>query len=51
MTPQEILTAITLAVSGWTLVKVIGMGERLAALTERTSKIPCINCTHENKTT
>jgi hypothetical protein len=44
MSAQEILTAITLAVSGWTLVKVIGLGEKVATLTERTHKLPCVNC-------
>ena len=48
MTPQEILTAITLAVSGWTLIKVIGLGEKVATLTERTNKLPCVNCKSES---
>jgi hypothetical protein len=50
MNAQEILTAITLAVSGWTLIKVIGLGEKVATLTERTNRIPCIDCSkHETK--
>lgn len=46
MNAQDILSTITLAVSGWTLLKVISMSEKVAALTERTSKLPCNICKH-----
>lgn len=32
MSPQEILTTVTLAVSGWTLLEVIKQGKEIAAL-------------------
>jgi len=35
ISPTEILTGITLAVSGWTLAKVIGLGEAVAVLKNR----------------
>jgi len=33
--PTEVLTAITLAVSGWTLLKVIHLSEDVSAMRER----------------
>jgi hypothetical protein len=42
--PAEILTTITLAVSGWTLIKVIRQGEVLAALQQKLKDLPCNNC-------
>jgi len=35
MTPQEILTCITLAVSSWTLLEVIRQGKIIAAMKAR----------------
>lgn len=49
MNASEILTTITLAVSGWTLIKVIGMGEKIAALSERTENLPCQTCNHKTQ--
>lgn len=44
MTALDILVTISLAVSGWTLLKVIRLGEMMAALSERTNHLPCVGC-------
>lgn len=41
MTPQEILTSITLAVSGWTLMEVIRLGKHFARLDQRFDDLEC----------
>jgi hypothetical protein len=44
LNPQEILTAITLAVSGWTLLRVIKLSENFAAIKQKLSDLPCGDC-------
>jgi hypothetical protein len=44
ISPAEILTGITLAVSGWTLVKVVALGEAVAVLKNRIDT--CQDCHH-----
>jgi hypothetical protein len=52
MTPADILTAITLGVSGWTLLKVIKLSEDVSAMRERVRNIDQNNpkIIHENRT-
>jgi hypothetical protein len=43
----EILTAITLGISAWTLRKVVILGEDMAALKQQVKDLPCLgkkNC-------
>jgi len=44
-----ILEAVTLAVAGWTLKKVIDQGEVLAALKQKLRDLPCQNCDRQIK--
>lgn len=40
----EVLTAITLAVSAWTLLRVIRLGEEMAAMKQKIRDFPCGSC-------
>jgi hypothetical protein len=44
MNPSDILQTITLAVAGWTLVKVISQGEAIAAIRQQLKDLPCDKC-------
>lgn len=42
--PASILQIITLGVSGWVLLEVVGIKERLAAMNQKMKDLPCDTC-------
>jgi hypothetical protein len=52
MDAGNILQVITLAVAGWTLQRVISQGEKIAAMDQKLSDLPCGDCkiNHKNET-
>ena len=44
MNPADILQTLILAVSGWTLHKIIRQGEEIASIKQKLKDLRCFNC-------
>lgn len=47
MNAQDILQTLSLAVAGWTLVKIIRQGEEIAAIKQKLKDLRCFDCNPE----